>query len=237
MLGLVLASVLLLTALGGCSAAGITRGNGKMTNGSFSHGGSITKLDIRIPATVHISPEKSSEITYIIDENLKNLVDITYQNGVLKIATKNNRSITSDKIRFDISADALEAVNLSGAVALQGKGTFTAQTFVMDISGAGSVELALNAQSVSVDLSGAAKINLTGATKDLAIDVSGAATVNARDLIAQNAKVKLTGAGSVQVHAQEKLDTSTTGVGSIVYWGNPELSQNTAGITSVTKGD
>ena len=237
-LALLVVLVLLLGVLSGCSAVGVTRGNGRMTSGSFSYSGSITKIDIsNMAATLNITPKKSSEITYSIDDNLKNLLEITHKNGVLKISTKNNRSISSDKIVFDISADALEAVVVSGAAAIRGNGTFVAQSFALDISGAGSVDLALSAQSVSVDLSGAASISLSGTANKLNIDVSGAGEIHARNLIAQDATVKLSGAGTVQVHAEQKLNASSTGVGSVTYWGNPELTSSTTGVSSIRRGN
>jgi len=236
-LPLALVLVLLLVSLGGCSVASSTRGNGRMTNGSFSHDGSITKIDISVPATFNITPNKSNEITYTIDDNLKDLLDITYRNGVLKIATKNNRTIMSNKITFNIGADALEAITTSGAAVIRGNGAFAAESFALNISGAGSVELALNAQRVSVHCSGAASISLSGTTNELGVDISGAATINTRNLIAQNVTAKLSGAGSIQVHAENKLDASVTGVGSITYWGDPELTPSTVGVSLVKKGN
>ena len=238
---IVIVLILFSISLSGCFAFGsptATRGNGQMTDGSFSYDGSITKIVVHgVPATLNLRPESSSEVTYIIDENLKDLLEITYQNGVLRIDTRNNRSIMSDSIVFDIGADMLEGVVMDGAATIQGSDTFVVETFTLEINGAGTVQLALNAQNVSTELNGAGSITLSGTTDDLDIIGAGAVSINTRNLIAQNATVRLEGVGSIQVYAEKTLDASVEGVGSITYWGDPELTSSAAGISSVRRGN
>jgi len=233
-------AVLLLLSLGGCffpGAVTTTSGNGQMTDGSFSYDGSITKIIVYgVPATVNIRPESSSELTYTIDDNLQDLLEITYQNGVLRIGTRNRASITSNRISFEIGADSLEEIVVDGAATIQGSGTFSAASFALEINGAGSAELALNAQRVSAEINGAGDITLSGAAEDLHITGAGAVDINTRNLIAQHATISLEGVGSAQIHAEQTLDASVEGVGSITYWGDPELTSSAAGLASVRRG-
>jgi len=208
-----------------------------MTDGAFSYDGSITKIIVRgVPATVNISPEHSSELTYTIDDNLQDLIEITYQNSVLRIETRNNASITSNRITFEIGADALEEIVVDGAATISGSGTFSVASFGLELNGAGSVELALNAQRVSAEINGAGEISLSGTAEELHVTGAGAVDINTRNLIAQHATISLEGVGSAQVHAEQTLDASIEGLGSITYWGDPELTSSAAGLASVRRG-
>jgi len=232
-------ALLLLISLTGCLSFGggnITRGNGRMTDGSVSYEGSITSIVVSMGATINLSPEASNEVRYTIDDNLVDLLDITVQNGVLRIETRNNRSITSDGIVFHIGSDALESILINGAAAIRGTGTFTAETFSFELNGAGSADLALNAGRVSMEINGAGDVSLSGEAEDLYLRISGAGSIYARHLIAQHASATLEGVGSIEVHAEQTLDASVGGVGSVTYWGDPALTSAAAGLGSVRRG-
>ena len=236
-----LVAILILASLSGCFAPSLTnfaRGNGRMTDASFSYNGSITSIDIRnVRALLNITPEKSSEVTYTVDENVKDLIQILYQNGMLRITTRNNISIRSDGIIFNIGADALEKITVSGNAIIRGNGTFEVDSFIMDISGAVNAELALNAQRVKLNSSGSTEILFSGTADKLIIEGSGAAKANTRNLIAQDVSIELSGASTIQVYADRTLNVSISGTGSVTYWGEPVLSQSVAGTASIKIGD
>ncbi|MCL2874074.1 MAG: DUF2807 domain-containing protein [Defluviitaleaceae bacterium] len=239
---MITALVLALMTLSGCfvnlGQIGATIGNGQMVGGSFSFDGAITKIDVSgVPAALIVTTEQSSEVNYVIDENLKDLLEITYQNGVLTIGTRNNTAISSDRITFNISSDMLESLVINGAATITGNGVFDSETFSIEINGAGEATFALNSQNVSAVVNGASSITLSGTTEVLSINSAGASFVNTRDLIAVEAVVSLSGAGSVQVYAENTLDASIAGVGSVTYWGDPVLTQSAAGLASIRRGD
>ena len=217
---------------------GTTRGNGRMVSGAFSHDGVITKINlIGMPAILNLTPESSNELTYIIDENLKDLIEITHRNGVLTISTRNNVTIIGNGITFNIGTDRLEGILINGATTIDGRGTFNADSFTLEVNGAGGAELELDAGSVSVVVNGAARIDLSGTADSLSINNNGAAIITARRLIAQDAAVTLNGAGSVQVHAERTLNASVAGVGSVTYWGSPALTRSVAGLGAIRRGE
>jgi len=226
-------------ALSGCSVMiGPTSGDGDMADGSFSYSGTITKIDIsHMPATINLTPDKRNAVTYSIDSNLKDSLDLSFVNGVLTITTKNNAVIASTHgITFNVGADALQEIAVSGAATINGSGTFTANSFTMTIDGAGTANLALAAKTASVTVSGAASLTLSGTADQATITLTGASTVKARNLSVQKASISVSGAGSVQITATQTLAASVAGVGSVTYWGNPELTKSTAGLSSVKPG-
>jgi hypothetical protein len=64
--------------------------------------------------------------------------------------------------------------------------------------------------------------------------VSGAGDVRLERLVAQEAEVEVSGAGSVHVHATDSLTASVSGVGDVVYSGRPEdVQEEVSGVGEV----
>jgi hypothetical protein len=64
--------------------------------------------------------------------------------------------------------------------------------------------------------------------------VSGAGDVRLDQLVAREAKVEVSGAGSVHVHATDSLTASVSGVGDVVYSGRPEdVQKDVSGVGDV----
>ena len=56
-----------------------------------------------------------------------------------------------------------------------------------------------------------------------------------RELLSEEAKVRIGGSGSARLHASVKLDASIAGSGSVIYSGNPEVKQHTLGSGTVRR--
>jgi hypothetical protein len=103
------------------------------------------------------------------------------------------------------------------------------------VNGAAKVDVkGLDVPSFALAASGAADAELTGQVGKLDIDLSGAGRVRAAGLLAKEAHVGLSGAGSVEVNASDKLKAEVSGVGSVRYRGNPPtFEKNVSGLGSV----
>jgi hypothetical protein len=223
---------LLLVSLSAC-----TVGSGTLTDGSYSYDGIITRLEVSFPATFNIKPESGSEVTYSVDASLVDKLEITYSAGTMKIGVKNNANIVSVRNQvFNISSDALQEIIVTGAAKISGSGTFKADDFALEVDGAGSANLALEAKTVTIDNTGAGTATLTGTTNALAINCQGACTINARGLTAQDAVVAIFGTGTIKLTAEHTLDATVDGAGTITYWGDPELTKSIFGVGTITKG-
>ena len=66
------------------------------------------------------------------------------------------------------------------------------------------------------------------------IDVGGAGRIRASGLVAREAHVGISGAGSVEVNATEKLKADVSGVGAVKYRGSPSVEKNVTGVGSVS---
>lgn len=149
------------------------------------------------------------------DDNLLPLVKTDVRNGVLRIY--NDGSYTATKaITVRMSLPDLEAVSSTGAADIR----------VTDVK---------NSQ-LAISWQGAGRIEAAGETKFIDITSTGAGKLDTSRLRAERAKVSVTGAAQVDVHASQQLDVNVSGVGQVNYHGNPGVVNKTVtGIGSVNK--
>lgn len=115
--------------------------------------------------------------------------------------------------------------------------TITVETLdLIRSSGANEFQVAdLKGESLEVALSGSSNMTLDGAVDRLAAKIDGASGLLARQLKSKQVAVAISGAGSAEVHASERLQGDISGVGSIRYAGNPgEVVRNIMGWGDIT---
>jgi hypothetical protein len=104
----------------------------------------------------------------------------------------------------------------------------------IDAKGVGRVHASgIDAPRFALAVAGACDAELTGKTERLDVEAGGAANVHASDLVAKEVHVDLSGTGSVEVDATDKLDASVSGMGAILYRGSPVVAKTVAGLGTV----
>jgi len=90
-------------------------------------------------------------------------------------------------------------------------------------SGSDNVRIeGLDADKFSVTMSGSSDVGVTGKAKNLEAGISGAGNLDARDLKTEETDLNISGSGSADVYAREKLKVEIVGVGEVNYYGNPK---------------
>ena len=149
------------------------------------------------------------------DDNLLPLVKTEVRNGALRIYSDRSYSATR-AMTVRIAVPDLEAISSNGA----------ADIHVTNVK---------NAQ-LSISWQGAGRIEAAGETKFVSISSTGAGKIDTARLRAERAKVSVTGAAHVDVHASQQLDVTVSGVGQVTYGGNPPVvNKSVSGLGSVSK--
>lgn len=140
----------------------------------------------------------------------------------------------AERIEVDLKMPSLFEVTSEGSGDLTVVG---ARGDLLRISseGAGSIRATdVRVGTLQVHVGGAARVDLDGAARSLDVDLAGAGAVQASDLVCEDVKVVLSGAGSAQVHATRAARGSMDGLGKIVVRGSPtERDIATNGIGAV----
>ena len=177
----------------------------------------FTQVTSSLPANIYISQELEHEVVIETHEDILPIIDSYVSGGELVLDL--NRSLRNiDRLNVYVSAENYERIRLSGASNLES-------------------EECLSVDGLVVQLSGAGNINLCGTADQLSVGISGAGNFRGYDMVAREVSAIVSGAGNMRVTAEELLDVTISGAGSIRYRGNPQIFSNISGAGSLINGN
>jgi hypothetical protein len=152
-------------------------------------------------------------------EREMNRVEVKVENGTLVLERNDEgRDIHIGKhmgVKATVTLPALKGFEASGVV--DG-----------DIKG-------VNADSFKVDLSGVGDVNLQGTCGALDVDVSGVGDLDAEKLECKSVVVDVSGVGSASVFASDSADATISGMGEISIYGKPaKVEKNDSMFSKIT---
>jgi hypothetical protein len=189
---------------------------------------------------VYVTQGELKPVKIETDGNLLQYVEVI-QSGD-KIIIRQRRGINldpTDKVKVYVTTPVYNKIEVSGASNIYATGKLTnAEDLKLDLSGAGTIKMELDAPAVHAEISGAGSVDLRGQTKSLELDLTGAANAHCFDLLSENTDIDITGAGEAEVYASVKLNADVSGAGSVSYKGGAtNVSQHVTGAGSVKKID
>jgi hypothetical protein len=164
--------------------------------------------------SIYITQSASQTFLLEADDNVIDRVTTTVDNNVLTIGLQPG-SYSGVTINAFVSMKSVELLELIGTGKFTLIDPFQMNTLACRIQGAGSM-------------------TLRGSADEQLVEIQGVGDVHSFDLEAAHCTVVLSGTGSAEVKATQRLDATVSGVGSIVYDGNPhELSQHVSGVGTI----
>ncbi|MFN8357397.1 MAG: head GIN domain-containing protein [Spirosomataceae bacterium] len=204
----------------------------------FSKSYSLTgfdRLDMGHAFRITVRPG-SYKVSVSGDKDDIDELEASVTGGVLRIRYKNDSWWNRKKhhrIDVTINMPTLKGVNFSGATTSSVEGFDNLDLVKIDISGASTSKINLNAKRIDLDLSGASSVTIAGKAKELSGEISGATTFRGGDLQVANAEIDLSGASNAKVNVSDNLSAEASGASSLRYMGNPRVKSNTSGASSI----
>ncbi|MFC5409201.1 head GIN domain-containing protein [Larkinella bovis] len=196
------------------------------------------QLNLGSAFTIHVTRGGSYKVTATgRSADLEDL-EAKVSNNTLQIRYKDkswNRN--RQRVTVNVTMPDLKGVHFSGASRSDVTGFRNVRDLDVDISGASTSTLEVDAERVVVDLSGASNVTLTGQAKRLEGEVSGATTLKAYDLKVAKARVDVSGASSARLNVTDRLEAEASGASSVTYRGSASIRSNTSGASSVRSVD
>ncbi|MFA7290017.1 MAG: head GIN domain-containing protein [Melioribacteraceae bacterium] len=210
---ILLLTIIMATSLVGCRMWGV-RGNGNV-NEEVRKVANFNKIYIGGAFSVKIRIAEKYSLKISAEENLLGLIRTRVRGDILDIDTKKTLSPRKE-VSIYITTPDLKYINCSGANNVYAEG--------------------INSEYFEVNLSGAGNVDLAGKTKKFKAVISGAGSLDAKQLKAEETKIKVSGAASADVFASKNIDAEVSGVGSIDYFGKPEkIRTNISGVGSINQ--
>jgi hypothetical protein len=235
----ILATLAIVFTLGSCRHywGKRVRGNGNITSEERSVG-NFKNVEVGGSINVYVSQGATSSVKLQGDENIIKYIEVSQEGDRLIVKNKDGYDLEpSGEMKVYVTAPVYNEIETSGASDIIGQGKITnPEDMKLRVSGAGEIKMELDAPRVNAEVSGSGSLHLKGDTKELEFDLSGVGSAHCYDLLAENTKVDISGAGSAEVFASVKLEAHVSGVGSIHYKGNPpNVKQEVSGAGSISK--
>ncbi|MCL2634829.1 MAG: DUF2807 domain-containing protein [Oscillospiraceae bacterium] len=184
---------------------------------------------------------KSGEYAPVIiemQENLHEYVDASVQDGRLIVKSDVNLRIGNNKSpRVTITVPDLKEVSIFGAAIFENADLITGdgEEFILEIFGAGTVDVAVEVENLQINISGAGDITLNGSADNTRVSISGAGTLSALELQTREAEFTMSGAGDASISCSDNLKVRISGVGTLSYRGDPVVERNISGVGTINK--
>jgi hypothetical protein len=211
--------------------------------------GTPEKYEIKVGEYNRIKVEGNCEIQYYaapsdtvtleVQPNLREYFAMEFNDGELIVRTTKRINYNSNKAPvLTVSTPVLNSLTMAGVCIFKANDKIKADTFNLELSGAGSGKAELDVNSLKADMSGAGSFELSGRADNAVMNLSGAGELKAFSLQAREALVNLSGAGTIRINCSEKLSVEASGAGTVEYRGSPSsLSLNKSGAVSIRKAD
>ena len=237
-----MAQLFILGLLVGCDRGeGVVRGSGNLDTREMDFSG-FTCVEVSHAFEVEIVQSGSYSVSITADDNLFEYIKVSREGETLEIGLEpgDYRDIT---LRAEITMPDLYELNLSGATRGTAQGFSSSRDFILDLSGASSLDMRdMSAGDIKADISGASRatgditagdgdfdvsgastVQLQGSARDIVIEASGASRVELGDFLVNNADVNLSGASQATVNLDGRLDADLSGASNLRYIGEPTM--------------
>lgn len=215
------------------------KGNGNLTSQTRSIN-DINGVELHSSFDVILIEGSPSNVKIEAEENIIQYIDLHVENNVLNIRTKDNVWLRTKKgVKIYVTAPSFSRV------ANTGSGDITAETRISSdsrltirSSGSGNIKLEADAPEVEASISGSGDIKLSGETKQFHGKSTGSGDIRAMDLKSEEADVRSSGSGDIDIYSSLKVNSSISGSGDIRYKGGASVvSSSKSGSGDLRKAD
>ena len=195
--------------------------------------GSFSKIETNGPVKINYRTSDTLSMKIKGEEKEVAQVETKVLNNTLYIDF--NGKSYNETIIF-ITNPKIVSLTCAGASGFWTQNVLKADSFSIQGSGAGNIDLELEAKFVDCIASGAGNIRLRGTSDSFNALVSGAATLKAYDLHCMNVNVDASGASTAKVYASSKLNAKASGASTIKIKGEvKDLSAESTSAASITR--
>ncbi len=206
----------------------------------------FTRVQVGSAFQVEITPSNTYSISITAPENWFEHMTVEKASGTLEVGLSfgfwNFWHNIGARPKLVVTMPALEILDMSGATTGTAKGFKSAKDFKLELSGASTADIDIEAYDTSVTVSGASHLNgqleahdirlnisgastvtLDGTMNNLNLQVSGASHATLDKLNGNDARIELSGASHASVSIDGTMDVFLSGASSLQYTGNPIL--------------
>jgi len=235
-LSLILVSVLFLS----CSEVRFISGAGDIITRHYEIE-NFDEIEISSNFKTEIIPSDSYSVTITTYENIFEHIHVSQRENILIIEMQPGSFTNASRV-VEIALPEIYRLSLSGAVEGNVKGFRNSDSFILQESGASSLDIdmetgdiqitasgasnitgQINTLNINMELSGASTAELTGSADNVVLEISGASRAGLENFLAEDVAANVSGASTVNVNINGRLDADVSGASTLNYSGEPVL--------------
>ncbi|MCE1176117.1 MAG: DUF2807 domain-containing protein [Burkholderiales bacterium] len=155
-----------------------------------------------VSATFIYDPSVGDKIVVTADDNIQNQIKVSVEQGVLRLAPMTSSVQQKTPIQITWGGTAPEQLDIKGS----------SKVIVHQFKGS----------QLNVKISGSGAVDADGQTQQLNIDVTGSGSFVGAQLVAQKARLNVSGSGNIVAQVKQEVSGSIADSGSVVVSGNPK---------------
>lgn len=187
---------------------------------------------VKIGGTESLRMEGDAEaIASLITEVRGNVLVIRPKASITSWAKK----YENKKIVAYVSAKTLTSLTLSGDGTIDVSGIINAEALATTLSGSGKLTANVNVGTLTTVISGSGHLEVRGNADKADITMSGASRFAGKNLKVDVLSTRMSGAGQVDIHADQSIDALISGSAQVNYSGNASVKKRVLGSGGVNK--
>lgn len=190
---------------------------------------------VEISGGAEVVYTQNDSLSLKIEGNEREIANIftNTENGILIIKPK---GVFTHTYKIFIQSKELTRIDANGASKFKNTGSISCDSLSVNLSGASSANINLQARSIDGLVNGASTLLLEGTCRSLYTTVTGAGELKAFKLKTNNALINTSGASNAKVSVSDKIQASATGSSSIKFKGDPkDVSVEASTASTITK--
>jgi len=215
----------------------------------------FTSVEVACCFEVEISRSDSFGVTVTGSEKLFDYIVLGKSGNTLKVAVKPFHFNTRPSLKVKITMPALSKLRLSGAARCSVSGFASEDSLDLNLSGASSLDIDIQAGKARIELSGASKLRgrmqladaeftlsgasraeLKGCADNVEFNAWGASRLELADFAVKDTTLDLKGASHAAVKVDGTLNLDLSGGSHLTYSGSPTMgSINVSGASTLTQ--
>lgn len=202
------------------------------------------QIELRYAGDVHLTQGDTPALRIEADQELLANIKSEVKGGTLYLGLSGDwlerikqgfQALGKGSIKYYVTLKDLRAVKISGYGKLIAP-ELQASQLELTLSGYGQLELgSLQADNLQINISGRGEFSGKGKVDQLSVRISGSGEYQAKALQTRDAKVRISGHGSVNIAVSDNLDVTISGYGNVHYLGSPSITQTISGGGRVKK--
>ena len=198
-------------------------------------------INVGGPFNVIVKLGQKEEIRIEGDKEIVKRIETKVESSILRIGFKERKMSWNwsndggQKVKIYVTVKSLKSISVSGSGKVVVQGTVKGDSLASVVSGSGNLTVDADVKSYTAVISGSGAITTSGSANSTEVTVSGSGSFRGKDLIADEAEVRISGSGSATLHAENHLEAVLSGSGNIRYSGDPHVDVTKSGSGSVSK--